>query len=48
MTNGDMIRSMTDDELAYFLNQWGTATRAWQKDTGETLYWIQQPAEEER
>ena len=32
MTNADMIRSMSDDELAYFLSQWGTATRIWQKD----------------
>ena len=46
MTNGNMIRSMSDEELADFLNQWGTSTRAWQKDPGETLYWLQQPAEE--
>lgn len=45
MTNADKIRAMTDDELAYFLNQWGTATRAWQKYYGETLYWLQQPVE---
>ena len=47
MTNADKIRSMTDEELADFLNQWGTSTRAWQKDPGETLYWLQQPAEED-
>ena len=47
MTNGNMIRSMSDEELADFLNQWGTSTRAWQKDPGETLYWLQQPAGEE-
>ena len=47
MTNADRIRSMTDEELADFLNQWGTSTRAWQKDPGETLYWIQQPVEED-
>ena len=47
MTNADRIRAMTDEELADFLNQWGTSTRAWQKDPGETLYWLQQPAEED-
>ena len=47
MTNADRIRAMTDEELADFLNQWGTSTRAWQKDPGETLYWLQQPAGEE-
>lgn len=46
ITNADKIRAMTDDELAYFLNQWGTATRAWQKYYGETLYWLQKAAEE--
>ena len=46
-TNADRIRSISDEELADFLNQWGTSTRAWQKDPGETLYWIQQPAEED-
>ena len=47
MNNADRIRAMTDEELADFLNQWGTSTRAWQKDPGETLYWLQQPAEED-
>ena len=46
-TNADRIRAMTDEELADFLNQWGTSTRAWQKDHGETLYWLQQTAGEE-
>ena len=46
ITNGDMIRSMSDEELAYFLNQWGTSTRAWQKDYGETLHWTQKPEED--
>ena len=46
-TNADHIRSMADEELADFLNQWGTSTRAWQKDPGETLYWLQQTAGEE-
>ena len=27
-TNADRIRSMTDEELAELLNQWGTSTRA--------------------
>ena len=44
ITNADRIRSMTDEELAELLNQWGTSTRAWQKDKGETMYWLQQPA----
>ena len=47
MTNADRIRAMNDEELADFLNQWGTSTRAWQKDPGETLYWLQQTAGEE-
>ena len=47
MNNADRIRSVSDEELADFLNQWGTSTRAWQKDPGETLYWLQQPAEED-
>ena len=47
MTNADRIRAMSDEELADFLNQWGTSTRAWQKDPGETLYWLQQTAGEE-
>ena len=47
LTNADRIRAMTDEELADFRNQWGTSTRAWQKDPGETLYWLQQPAEED-
>ena len=47
MTNADRIRSISDEELADFLNQWGTSTRAWQKDPGETLYWLQQTAGEE-
>ena len=47
LTNAQIIRAMTDEELADFLNQWGTSTRAWQKDPGETLYWLQQTAGEE-
>ena len=47
MTNADRIRAMNDEELADFLNQWGTSTRAWQKDPGETLYWLQQTDGEE-
>lgn len=46
-TNADIIRSMSDDELAELLNQLGTSTRAWQKCKGETMYWLQQPAETE-
>ena len=47
MTNAQKIRAMSDEELADFLDQWGTSTRAWQKDPGETLYWLQQTAGEE-
>ena len=47
ITNADSIRAMSDEELAQFLNQWGTSTRAWQKDKGETMYWLQMPAEED-
>ena len=43
-TNAERIRSMTDDELADFLAYtWATSARAWQKDAGETLHWLQQP-----
>ena len=47
LTNAQKIRDMSDEELADFLNQWGTSTRAWQKDPGETLYWLQMPEEED-
>lgn len=46
-TNADRIRAMTDAELADLLAYtWATSARAWQKDTGETLQWLQQTAEE--
>lgn len=46
-TNADRIRAMSDEELADFLSYtWATSARAWQKDPGETLHWLQQPAEE--
>lgn len=46
-TNADHIRSMSDEELADFLSYtWATSARAWQKDPGETLYWLQQQAED--
>ena len=46
ITNADRIRAMTDEDLADFLAYtWATSARAWQKDTGETLHWLQQPAE---
>lgn len=46
MSNADRIRAMSDEELADFLAYtWATSARAWQKDTGETLRWLQQPAE---
>lgn len=47
LTNADHIRAMSDEALAEFLsNCWATFPRAWQKEYGETLYWLQQPAEE--
>lgn len=47
-TNAERVRSMSDEELADFLAYtWATSARAWQKDTGETLHWLQQPAEGE-
>ena len=46
MTNAQKIRAMSDEELADFLAYtWATSARAWQKDTGETLHWLQHPAE---
>ena len=45
-TNADRIRAMSDEDLADFLAYtWATSARAWQKDTGETLNWLKQPAE---
>lgn len=42
VTNADRIRAMSDEELAYFLAYlWATSARAWQKDYGETLSWLQ-------
>jgi hypothetical protein len=47
-TNADRIRSMSDEELADFLAYtWATSSRAWQKDTGETLHWLKQHVEGE-
>ncbi len=44
ITNADNIRTMDDEELAEFLAYtWATSARAWQKEYGETLYWLQQP-----
>lgn len=42
VTNADRIRAMSDENLAYFLAySWATSARAWQKDYGETLRWLQ-------
>lgn len=46
MSNADRIRAMDDEELTDFLNQWATEPKVWQKDPGETLYWIRQPYRE--
>lgn len=46
-TNADRIRAMSDEELAYFLDySWATSARAWQKDYGETLSWLQKEKED--
>lgn len=46
-TNADRIRAMSDEELAYFLAySWATSARAWQKDYGETLSWLQKEKED--
>ena len=47
MSNADRIRRMDECELAVCLSQWATSSRAWQKDLGETLYWLQQEYGEE-
>lgn len=48
MTNAQRIRAMSDEELAYFLAYtWATSSKAWQKDHGETLHWLQTPAGKE-
>lgn len=48
MTNADRIRAMSDEELADFLAYtWATSARAWQKDPGETLHWLQMPEKED-
>lgn len=46
-THADRIRAMSDEELAEFLAYtWATSARAWQKDPGETLAWLQQAEED--
>lgn len=46
-TNADRIRSMSDENLAYFLAySWATSARAWQKDYGETLSWLHKETED--
>lgn len=48
LTNADRIRAMSDEELADFLAYtWATSARAWQKDPGETLHWLQMPEKED-
>lgn len=46
MTNADRIRAMSDDELAYFLNNWADS-KAWKRDPGTTNGWLLEPAEGE-
>ena len=48
LTNADRIRAMSDEDLAYFLAYiWATSARAWQKDYGETLSWLQKEKEDD-
>ena len=48
VTNADRIRAMSDENLAYFLAySWATSARAWQKDYGETLTWLQKETEDD-
>lgn len=48
VTNADRIRAMSDENLAYFLAySWATSARAWQKDYGETLSWLQKETEDD-
>lgn len=47
-TNADSIRALSDECMAYFLAyRWATSARAWQKNYGETLRWLQQPEKED-
>ena len=48
VTNADRILAMSDENLAYFLAySWATSARAWQKDYGETLSWLQKEKEDD-
>ena len=48
VTNADRILAMSDENLAYFLAySWATSARAWQKDYGETLSWLQKETEDD-
>ena len=47
ITNADRIRAMGDEELAEFLNSWADQPWAWKREGGETICWLQQPAEVE-
>lgn len=48
VTNAERIRAMSDENLAYFLAySWATSSRAWQKDYGETLSWLQKETEDD-
>lgn len=47
MSNLDWILDMDECELADFLNQWATSSKAWQRDPGETLCWLRQERNDE-
>lgn len=46
LTNADVIRFMTDEELATFLSEWAERCVAWHGEYGETLNWLKEPAKE--
>ena len=46
VTNADHIRAMSDEELAEFLERFGTFNRPCSLNAGEALKWLQSEAEE--
>nr|DAO43713.1 MAG TPA: hypothetical protein [Caudoviricetes sp.] len=46
MTNADCIRSMSDEELAKFLQRFGTFNQPCSLAVGEPLKWLQSEVEE--
>lgn len=46
LTNADVIRFMSDEELATFLSEWAERCVAWHGEFGETLGWLKESAKE--